>query len=542
MSWSRGEVRRAAADPVWWGAALLIGATLLVLGWGQTYPLTEDPVVAPLFWLGLWLACGSLVGLVWTARSPAVDGLASVVLLLLISAPQWLSLSSGSDAGSLAALVAYRMGSGPLDLTQDVAASSYFQWPGAIVVARLLTELAGGDPYLGAQLVLLIAAPAVGLGLWALLDRPDGGGFWGLATYWTGAYWLLNWQAVPYVVGLALLLALLAALDEPTLGGRLLALLLLAAGLETHPLVGVWLGLVVGLRWLAMSRARPDGRLSVWLLLLILVAQGALLLYKNGRFLVYLVASVGGRHARLEAAGISSRSLGLQVRGAVTFLAEDPAATALKVLSWLALAAAMGAGGLAAAAAARRWRCGRQAVALSVAGAVHLGIGMARAAIGTRAIQLLGVLPAWWIADAAGRSSPVGRAVRMLCALALVLLPAVLMRAHSTGAALVTPAEARLIESLTDLEPVGPLSLLAETHAEWLPGGSLVPLSARQMRYGSIGSCRGPALVVETAGWRREMAPMVRAPELIEGASLLYDNGAIRLRSLGDCSALGIGE
>jgi hypothetical protein len=489
----------------------------------------------------MWVACGSLAGLVWAAGQPVVDGLGAAVLVLLISAPQWLALSWGSDAGSLAGLVAYQSQVGPIDLSRDIAVSSYFQWPGAIALARLLTDLAGGDVYIGAQLVLLVAAPAVGLGLWALLEGA-GGGFWGLAAYWTVAYWLLNWQAVPYVLGLALFLGLLLALDVPSPGGRLLVLLFLIAGLETHPLVGVWLILVVGWRWLAWAGDRRAVGLSAWFLLLVLVAQGALLLYKNDRFLIYLVGTVRGHYAALALAGTSSGSLARQVRGAVTFMAEDPGAMALKALSWLALAAAGGAVAVAGAAAVRRWRCGRRAVALSGAGAVHLGLGVAWSAIGTRAIQLLAILPASWVADTARRPTATGRVVRSLCALGLVLLPAVLMRAHTTGAELVTPAEARLSASLPTIEPRTPLSLLADTHAELPLGGHLSSVSARQMRYGSAGSCRGPALVVDSVGWRRAMALLARTPDAIQGAPILYDNGPLRLHYLSDCAVLGIGE
>jgi hypothetical protein len=535
------RLRPALADPTWWGAAFFAAAALMVLGWAASYPVTGYTQVAPTCWLGLWLACAALAGLVSTARPPAAHALAAAALVALISAPHWLALSWGSDAGSLANLVAYRQAVGPPDLVRDVAVSSYFQWPAAIVLARLLADLAGGDPYTGAQLALLIAALAVGPGLWALLER-HGGGFWGLAAYWAGSYWLLNWQAVPYVLGLALLLALLALLDQRSPAGRLLLLLLLAAGLETHPLVGAWLALIVGLRLLLrLCRDRPAGPTRS-LLLLIVVAQGALLVYKNARFLIYIVDSLRGRYAALAVTGTSSRTLAIHVRGAVTFVAEDPAATALKALSWLALAAAAAACAVAVIAALSRRRCDRLALAVTGAGALHFALGMAWAALGPRAVQLLGVLPAWCVADAAAEQGRTGRAVRLLCTLALVLLPAVLMRAHLTGTNFIAPADRLLGRSLPAIEPREPLNLLLETTGGLPPASRLVPLSARQIRNGDQGGCRGPSLVVETAGWHREIALLAQHPTAVESASVLYDNGPIRLRYLPDCAVLGIRE
>jgi hypothetical protein len=531
------RLRLLLADPTWWGAAFFAAATLIVLGWAASYPVTAYRQVAPTGWIGLWLACAALAGLVATARSPAAHALAAAALLALISAPHWLALSWGSDAGSLANLVAYRQTAGPPDLVRDVAVSSYFQWPAAIVLARLLADLAGGDPYTGAQLTLLVAALAVGPGLWALLER-GGGGFWGLVAYWAGSYWLLNWQAVPYVLGLALLLALLALLDHRSPSGRFLLLLLLAAGLETHPLVGAWFALIVGLCLLIRPRPGPTRSL----LLLILVAQGALLVYKNARFLIYIVDSLRGRYAALAVTGTSARTLAIHVRGALTVVAEDPAATALKALSWLALAAAGAACLVAVIAALRRRRCDRLALAITAAGALHLALGMGWAALGPRAIQLLGVLPAWWVADAAADRTRTGCTVRLLCTLALALLPAVLMRAHLTGFNFIAPADRLLAASLPAIEPREPLNLLLETTGGLPPASHLLPLAARQIRHGDQGGCRGPSLVVETAGWRREMALLARQPTAVDSAPILYDNGPLRLRYLPDCAVLGIRE
>jgi hypothetical protein len=279
-------VRAFVAERHLWISLILLAMSLMILGWARTYPVAKSPVetpvldqVSPLFWTGLVAGFAALPGLVLTTKSPYAHWLASCLFLLFLSAPQFLYLSWGSDAGSLSDLVEYVRSVDELDLSRDIAAQSYFQWPASILFHTYLADMLGVTAHVAAQIGFFFVAVSVTSGVFVLWthdlptrSRSTRAAFWGLVLYFAGFYWLFNWQAVPYAFSLALFFAMLALLGRQRWQEKSLVMLFFLVGIESHALFGLWSAAIVTiLHFLGTVKRRSRSWLS--LLLFLLVAQ-----------------------------------------------------------------------------------------------------------------------------------------------------------------------------------------------------------------------------------------------------------------------------
>ncbi|MGC9336063.1 MAG: hypothetical protein ACP5JJ_18115, partial [Anaerolineae bacterium] len=449
-----GRIRTTLRQPHLWASATLLAISLMILGWAQTYPIGHSPIevpvleqVSPLFWLGLAAGFPALGGLVLTSASPYVHWIASSLFPLFLSAPQFLYLSWGSDAGALADLLQYARTVGPLDMSQHVALHSYFQWPASILFHSFLVDALGVTGYGAIHVVFFFLALSIGGALFILwLGNPPAGPqstgavFWGIVLYFAGFYWLLNWQAVPYVFALALFFPLLALMGRRTVQDKILFRLFFLVGIESHALFGVWSTAIVAMLCvLGAAARRPRPTLS--LLLLLAVAQASVIIYKNTRFFKYTVRSLQGTYQALLEVGASDRALARQVETALSPLSNEPASAILKALSWCDLAFVVTAFAISTLFVIRTRRLRRREIALLGAGSLHFLLGTVLAAIGTRSLQLVGMVPAFFVVDGLAYG---GRAVRkallLSSVISLMLFPAAVIRSHQISGNFVKPS------------------------------------------------------------------------------------------------------
>ena len=542
-------------EPHLWISLIMLATSLLILGWARTHPVAYSPTVtpvldqvSPLFWVGLIVGFAALAGLVLTTKSPYAHWLASCLFLLFLSAPQFLYLSWGSDAGALPDLLEYVRSVDQLDLSRDVAVHSYFQWPASIFFHTYIADVLAVGPHTAVQIGFIFVAIAVGSGLFVLwLDdlpaRPNStrASFWGLVLYFAGFYWLFNWQAVPYAFSLALFFPMLALLGRQTWQERSLVLLFFLFGIESHALYGFWSAAIVA-TLLVLAAARQQNRSLLSLLLFLVVAQVAVIIYKNTRFFEYVVHSMQGTYLAFLEAGASDRALARQISTALSPLSSEPAAAVLKALSWCDLVFVTAAFGIGALVVVRQRRVRHREIALLGTGALHFLLGIMLAALGTRSLQLLGMVPAFFVADAMAHGGYVARrAILWASLISLLLFPAAIIRSHQMSSNFVKPSNLIVKQHLLThrYEPLAGAAVLDEGR---IHATDRLSLQIYNPHTAKLDRCTGPYVIVDTPQFRHYVASVAGCSLAEVGARLkqldlsaFYTSGVVTLRSGLDC-------
>lgn len=566
MHKSLKEFKRDNYAQYYWLAYLFICMSLLIVGWAQSFPVSysqfEVPVITSvslLFWIGFWLGFPGLAGLVLSAKSRYLHWIASLLFVLWFAAPQSLYLSWGSDAGALADLVRYTQSTVGFNFQRDIASISYLQWPSSIFFQQFITDLSRIDINPAILIGFLPIILCISGGLYILWDssipqKPNSSRaiFWGIVAYFAGFFWLFNWQAVPYAFSLALLFPALALLVKRTWQHRILFILLFLVSIETHPIIGVWMiFLVTTLVILTFLIKGKQKAYSVNLAITLIVAQLTILVFKNIRFLTYLAYNLSGYYQAMLETSASDKSLLLQAGNALSHLPSDLLGTILKTLSWVDIFVI----GLAFAVATYNTLINHRfrmlEIALFVVGAIHFLIGTRYAAIGTRSLQLMALLPAYSVVVilANGSSNANARWIVLLaCLLGLVLYPSAIMRSHQTTNNYVRPADGILNNFLVENSRNFPevLSILAPGRIRSTRYSTNTYINIFNPRTVGIMGCAGNYFVVDTPEYRqyvefaaRELDLKVEVqPQLNRMAldlSAFYDNGPMILRIGQDC-------
>ena len=540
-------------DPYLWGVWLLISLGLLIIGWGLSYPVlyaaSEIPVmqqVSLVFWVGLWLSLIGLGSWVTTARSSVVPWLASILFVVVLTAPQFLYVGWGSDAGNLAEMTNYARSVSSFNLARDISTVSYFQWPASIFYHRFLLDAFNIDSYAAAKLGMLLTCFCVGSGIYLLARRQQPGlrasraAFWSVVMYFAGFYWFFNWQATPYSFALALFIPALALIEQIDLSHRILLLLIVVVGLESHALFGVWLILIsAGLIGLTLLRRARRPRLSWALLALLVVAQVALIIYKNTQFLHSIYLNASGYYNALLELGASDRAVARQVDLALNNTPPDLLGQVLKFLGYMNLQLSAIIFLLAVILILRYRKLRNWDLSLLAAGGCYFAVGVVFAAIGTRALQLIALPLVFFIAEALqlpGKSSSV---IAGLCVISLLLFPSSLIRSYQTGGNYVRPLDLA-VRDFTGSTVTG---LAGNT---FILGEGVRPIAMNlihQIISPSTASywpqCAGAAIIIDSRQLRdRLTANQSRISQMPAQVSTVYDAGLIKIRALRECRPL----
>jgi hypothetical protein len=549
-------------NPYLWASGVVLGASLMVAGWARSYPVSYAPAevpvldsVSPIFWPGLGFSFAGLAGLVLTSQSRYVHWLATILFVLFLTAPQFLYLSWGSDAGALPEFVGYIQSVGSLDLQRDIAEHTYFQWPVSILFHSFLADALAVGEYTAVQIGFFFVIICVAGGLFILWSdglprRPNSSRavFWGIVAYFAGFYWLLNWQAVPYAFTLALFFPMLALLSRRSWQDTILILLLFAVGIESHALFGIW-GTAIVAMLLVLGMLTRRTKLAISLALLMAVAQLSLILYKNTWFFRDLILSLQGYYRALLETGTSDKALAAQTLAALNPLPEDLVGAVLKVLSWLDLAFIGVAFAVATLVVIRNRRLRNREIALLGTGSLHFAVGVLVAAVGTRSIQLLAMVPAFFVIDGLERGGRAARwAILVASVMGLLLFPAAIVRSHQQSHNYVSLSSSLLAKTMAAAVDEEGLT------DAWILGEHNVPRESRlrpyvssrflQYRWGLPGFeswlewlCDSDTLVIDTPQLRKEWAQIAgyesdAVADSLASSSVIYHSGSASLRTL----------
>jgi len=551
-------------NPQVWFSSIFVSIGLVFIGWAISYPINFDQVsmpvleaVSPLFWVGIFWGFVGLTGSSLTSSDSFIQWLCCVLVVLLLSAPHFLYIAWGSDAGSLANMSAYAKLMETFNFERDFAVNSYYQWPSGIFFSQFIADLLNVDVYVAAAIVFVIACVSVSSGLFLLwysrLDeytRKQSSVFWGVVVYFAGFYWLLNWQSAPYVFALVFFIPSLALLERNNWKVRLLFLLLVLVGLESHALFGIWLIMILA-AYLFVSFFKKSNKnpVSISILMIVLTSQITLILYKNVRFFKHLVLNLKGYYTALMQTDASDKVLVAQVNSALSVLPQDTSIfdVLLKSISFLDLAF-LGTAIIAAAIFAiinKRLRI--LEISFLFAGIAYFIIGMLYAAIGMRSIQLIALVPSYFVVYSISVRGKWHNLILVLCVIGLLLFPAAIIRSHQNSQNFVTPADLAFYNFINHFQEE------VQNSTGMIFSEGIRPVDFRinhllisPTTIGFSGGCNGRLLFIDSPQLRNQLSYLFRGASKHDidiyvneiNPSVVYDNGHISLRIGGDCTEI----
>lgn len=227
---------------------LLIGVSLILLSWWNTYPLylasigeyTFDKVY-PAYWMGLALSYLGALGIAALSKDRRIR-FACCFLFVLLSYSSYFfySFLPGPDSPYFTALTLRYDKTGsllPSNVIQD-----YYQWPLLFVLARTVSSVM--DLTIDASVKVLFVAwnLALAAGLFTYyLKRDITNAHMALMAYVVAVYGFLDWQFSPQTLGLVFLICSLIILDRDSLSARLVLLVSYTALVLTHPFTPAFL-------------------------------------------------------------------------------------------------------------------------------------------------------------------------------------------------------------------------------------------------------------------------------------------------------------
>jgi hypothetical protein len=543
----------ALKNPYFWGSLLLLSLSLLLVGWAQSFPVlqTQEEVpilnqISPVFWVGLVCAFVALAGLATQLKSSRQFLLLSMIFVVLYSASQFLYLAYGPDAGMLAGMVNYTQSQGSFDLQRDIMVNNYFQWPVSIFYHRFLADTFNLDVFTTTRLGFFVACISIASSLFLFFYEPMPSGkrtaplpaFLAVVLYLIGFYWVFNWQAAPYVMGLIFFAPVLALLVKRQPGYRFILLLFITVGLETHALVGVWLILILAA--LVVSEwGLYRKTLSHSLLFLALVAQVTLIIYKNFKFLYYILNNLLGYYSALMEVEASDRALALQTSNALNATPNETIGFILKSLSFVDLALVAFALGMASFLVLKRKKIILRDIVLFSVGLIYFLIGTRFAAIGTRSLQLLALAPASFLAFSLIERSSFRKPILIASIAALILFPSVLIRTHQSNSNYVKPFDILFRDFLKPNQVILSKTLIFTDGIRPLDL-SLLRSVKTPNTIRTLDSCNGKLLLLDSSGIRNFFSQLDVPTQQKLGQlafSTLYQNGKVSLRVNDDCAS-----
>ena len=502
----------------------------------------------------MWLSFFGLAGLVSTTRNKYLIFASAWLFIILFTSPQFLYLSYGSDAGVLAELINYADVYERIDLSRDIAVNSYFQWPLSIFFHKFLADLLQMGVYPTLTISFIFFSIGITGGFFILWNSNSNhqtssirAVFWGIAVYFCGLYWLLNWQTVPYTFALLWFIPLFTMLDDRSISARILALLFFIALIESHAMLGIWL-LIVTIIIFALDIFKIQKLIkgnSYTIIILLFVVQVSLLIYKNSRFFPNMISSLQGLYSQVLLISTSNRALALQTSQALINTPDNIIGNILKTMGWISLAFIAAAFILSTIYILVKHRVRIRELAFIMSGLLYFVIGTQIANIGIRSIMLISLAPAYFLINSLWLRSGASKLILFASMIGFLIFPSALIRSHQEAANFITPADLYIRDFLSNIHDssISEIQILQE-HVKPLSLNQKHPkISPRRIGYSYIWRCSGGLLLNDTYQLRTELNQISVSltsalDESLLNAPLIYDNGVTQLRYIRDCEML----
>jgi len=198
------NIHRLSAYPFKY-VLFVLGFGCVVLGWYHSYPVSIPPPgrfafenISVLVWPGLSLVLTSLYLISRSASKKVAFLCATVFVFFVFSYYLFFPLLPGPDAHTFRArAILFSI------VGADPAQNRYFQWPSFFVLNDVLTHILGLDMDSVSVLVFVVTGFLLSCSLFLFFSAEDETlGFCGVALYFVGLFWFLNYQFAPQSLAL----------------------------------------------------------------------------------------------------------------------------------------------------------------------------------------------------------------------------------------------------------------------------------------------------------------------------------------------------
>jgi hypothetical protein len=221
----------------------LIGLALIGVAWLESYPVSIPQVekhvfdnICYLFWPGLSFVFTGLYLISETSTNKGVYFLCTILLTFSLYAHYMLfPMLPGSDSHYFRGLTKLFSKVG-VDPTQQ----GYFQWPSFFILNNVLVMILGLNINEISKLVFLVTGFLISSNLFLFfLQEDEKLGFLGVALYFMGLFWFINYQFAPQSLALGLLLILVNITLKKDPSFKIISLLVFLDLVLTHSFIPI---------------------------------------------------------------------------------------------------------------------------------------------------------------------------------------------------------------------------------------------------------------------------------------------------------------
>lgn len=220
-----------------------VGTAFIVFAWLLSYPVTIPSLdkhvfdlISPFLWVGVSMVLASLLLISECARGRMTKLFCATSMVFFIYVHYlFFERLPGPDSHKFRAMTMLSQIAG---VSPDQ--TEYFQWPSFFIFNDVIAEVTG----FGVNNISALVFIATGFALSAILflyssDESEGMGFAGVALYFAGLFYFVNYQFAPQSIALVLLLACVKLVARNNLGSKICALLVFVGLVFTHAFMPV---------------------------------------------------------------------------------------------------------------------------------------------------------------------------------------------------------------------------------------------------------------------------------------------------------------
>ena len=220
----------------------LVGIAFVSLAWSESYPVSIPRTgtyvfdkISPWLWLGLSLIFVSLYE-ISRVSNRKIGFLCAITFTLFVYVHYLLfPLLPGSDSHYFRALTKLFSSVGINPTEQD-----YFQWPSFFILNKTLVEVLALDVNAVSLVTFLLTGFLLSSTLFVFLSSEDRKlGFIGVAFYFMGLFYFLNYQFAPQSLALGLFLVSASFMSKNAFGFRLASFLIFGSLVLMHAFIPV---------------------------------------------------------------------------------------------------------------------------------------------------------------------------------------------------------------------------------------------------------------------------------------------------------------
>jgi hypothetical protein len=279
-----------------------------------------------------------------------------------------------------------------------------------------------------------------------------------------------------------------------------------------------------------------------------LVSQIIIIIYKNTRFFSYVVSELQGRYQQLVEMAYSDKVIMRSTVNALNFSDIDLVDTIFKMISWADLFIICIILALATIVILLKKRVKVLEVALLVTGLFYLLLGVITNNIGIRALQLIGLVPAFFLVDFLSLQVKFHKALQLALVVSLLLFPITIARGINNTQSYIVPSDLNFkgfIEALSESDQKSYTRLSEHDILSLTSQSGSITITPRKIFYRQQLICKGNLMVFNSSDLHTDLYNISSQIEynlqsLLTESSLIYDDGSLSINLITHCDSLSL--